>query len=169
MTRPGIEPATSRSQGGRSIHSAIEVVSGHNITIGGHYLLKNKDRVVVILWGSLFFITPSHIKFSLKPLNQSVLNLLLIRYRNLHLLHCKTHKNSLFFLRWDKISSRYYWKSAFEDIVTFIKSCDTCQRKVSLKKAKKPLHSIPVPSEAFSQVGMDLIGPLEKTPEGISI
>jgi hypothetical protein len=44
--------------------------------------------------------------------------------------------------------------------------CDTCQRKEHLKKAKKPLRPIAVPEKAFSQIGMDLIGPLEETKAG---
>lgn len=48
----------------------------------------------------------------------------------------------------------------------FVSKCDTCQRKEQLKKAKKPLHSIAVSDNAFSQIGMDLIGPLEETKSG---
>lgn len=48
----------------------------------------------------------------------------------------------------------------------FVSKCDTCQRKEQLKKAKKPLRPIAVPDNAFSQIGMDLIGPLEETKTG---
>ena len=44
--------------------------------------------------------------------------------------------------------------------------CDACQRKETLKKAKKPLQPVPVPNDAFTQVGMDLVGPLEESTKG---
>lgn len=69
--------------------------------------------------------------------------------------------------RREKINSRYYWRGCYEEVATFVKTCDKCQRKTDLKKAKKPLRSIPVPPEAFNQVGMDLIGPLETTTAGM--
>lgn len=46
-----------------------------------------------------------------------------------------------------------------------VASCDTCQRNNhKLQKAPGSLRSIPVPTKLWSQVGMDLIGPMPKTP-----
>lgn len=39
-------------------------------------------------------------------------------------------------------------------------------KKRTYKKAKKPLRPKAVPDNAFSQIGMDLIGPLEETKTG---
>ncbi len=72
----------------------------------------------------------------------------------------------LLLYRWSLIRSRYYWKGTYEDVQQFVKSCDVCQRKGPLKKAKKPLQSIPVPASPFQQIGMDLIGPLKTTNNG---
>ena len=76
------------------------------------------------------------------------------------------YKRLFFCFRFDKISTRFYWKGSFEEVKTYIENCDKCQRKANIKKAKKPLRSIPVTPDAFKQVGMDLVGPLETTNNG---
>ncbi len=55
--------------------------------------------------------------------------------------------------------------------VTFIhmqiNSCDVCQRQnYKLLKTSASLHPIPVKSEVWNMIGMDLIGPLQRTPKG---
>ena len=48
-----------------------------------------------------------------------------------------------------------------------VKSCEKCQRNNhKLQKASGSLHPIPVPPKIWSQVGMDLIGPMPETPQG---
>ena len=53
-------------------------------------------------------------------------------------------------------------------IISFqVRSCDICQRNNhKLQKAPGSLRPIPVPSKLWSQVGMDLIGPLPQTSRG---
>jgi hypothetical protein len=64
----------------------------------------------------------------------------------------------------DKIKSRYYWPQMYEDIRSYTKSCDACQRR-GKQKTKQPLHPIPVESP-FYQIGIDFIGPLPVTKSG---
>ncbi len=48
-----------------------------------------------------------------------------------------------------------------------VKSCESCQRNNrKLQKASGVLHPIPVKTKIWSQVGMDLIGPMPVTPRG---
>ena len=48
-----------------------------------------------------------------------------------------------------------------------VRSSDKCQRNNhKLQKTPGSLRPIPVPSKLWSQVGMDLIGPLPKTSRG---
>ena len=48
-----------------------------------------------------------------------------------------------------------------------IKSCAVCQRQnYKLQKTSAALHPISVEGEAWHQLGMDLVGPLHKTPRG---
>ena len=64
----------------------------------------------------------------------------------------------------DKMKSRYYWPQMFNDIRTYVESCDACQRRGKSKR-NEPLHPIPI-GEPFYQIGVDYIGPLNRTNSG---
>ena len=60
-----------------------------------------------------------------------------------------------------RLQRHFYWPTISSDIKEFCKTCDVCQR---LGKggppAIAPLHSLPLVSEPFCQVAIDIIGPL---------
>eukprot|EP00731_Ephydatia_muelleri_P031393 Em0022g907a len=63
-----------------------------------------------------------------------------------------------------KACSRFYWHDMTNDIKEHIRTCDVCQRtNKKLSKASAELHPIPVRSEVWHQVGIDLVGPLTLT------
>ncbi|CAB4418579.1 unnamed protein product [Rhizophagus irregularis] len=64
----------------------------------------------------------------------------------------------------DKLQSRYYWPQMYNDIRSYVMSCDSCQRR-GKQKTKLPLHPIPVESP-FHQIGIDFVGPLPITTNG---
>ena len=48
-----------------------------------------------------------------------------------------------------------------------VSSCERCQKNNhKLQKASGVLHPIPVTPKIWSQIGMDLIGPMPETPRG---
>jgi Integrase zinc binding domain len=65
-----------------------------------------------------------------------------------------------------RIKICYYWPQMFNDVRTYVKSCDKCQRRRKNKRTE-PLHSIKV-GQPFDRVGMDIVGPLPKTKRGNS-
>src|ERR1041385_988640 len=65
---------------------------------------------------------------------------------------------------YDKIARRYYWKGMYKDIKDYIKYCDACQRR-GQKGGKGNLYPIKV-GEPFERIGIDFVGPLERTKEG---
>jgi len=67
-------------------------------------------------------------------------------------------------IMFDKIRARYYWPQMYENIRTYVQSCDACQRRGKPHK-KTELHPIPVHSP-FYQIGIDFVGPLPKTAQG---
>ena len=76
-----------------------------------------------------------------------------------HLSHRKTGK---------KISDQFYWPGMWSDVRIFCKSCDICQR-MSIKGRNKPvpLKQLPIITEPFSRVAVDIVGPLSPpTSEG---
>lgn len=60
-----------------------------------------------------------------------------------------------------KIAERYYWKGMYKDIKEYVKTCDVCQRR-GKKGGSGYLHPIKI-EQAFERIGIDFIGPLEKT------
>ena len=64
----------------------------------------------------------------------------------------------------EKIRTRYYWPQMYEDIRSYVKACDACQRRGRFKK-NQLLHPIPV-GEPFHQIGIDFVGPLPATDRG---
>src|SRR6266480_7664633 len=65
---------------------------------------------------------------------------------------------------YNKIAERYYWKGMYEDTREYVKFCDNCQRR-GQKGEKSYLNSIEV-GEPFERIGIDFVGPLEKTRKG---
>ena len=67
-----------------------------------------------------------------------------------------------------KISERYYWPRYSDDIRDYCASCHDCQvANTRFTKATPHLHTVPVPDEPWTQIGVDLCA-LPKTDDGYS-
>ena len=64
---------------------------------------------------------------------------------------------------YNRIKSRFYWKNMKEDIKSYVKACDTCQRRGNTK-IPGPLYPIKV-GQPFDRIGIDIVGPLPKTDQ----
>ena len=61
----------------------------------------------------------------------------------------------------DRLLRHFYWPSISRDTRNFCRSCDVCQRiGKGASSLPAPLHSLPLVSEPFSQVAIDIVGPL---------
>jgi hypothetical protein len=65
---------------------------------------------------------------------------------------------------YERIKERYYWKGIKNDVETYVKTCNQCQKR-GKPKGKNELHSIKV-KEPFYQIGIDFVGPLPQTQKG---
>ena len=65
---------------------------------------------------------------------------------------------------YNKIAERYYWKGMYKDIKKYVRYCDACQRR-GQKGGKGNLYPIKV-GEPFERIGIDFVGPLERTKKG---
>ena len=59
----------------------------------------------------------------------------------------------------DKIFHKFFWPKAGAEITRFCKSCHNCQ-KFGTKVQKVPLVKMPVISEPFSRIAIDIVGPI---------
>ena len=68
----------------------------------------------------------------------------------------------------EKIKKYYFWPSLKRDVVKFCKTCHICQisGKPNQKIPKAPLYPIPATAEPFSQIILDIVGPLPKSKSG---
>lgn len=66
-----------------------------------------------------------------------------------------------------KIRDQFYWPRMGTDIKLFCRSCDLCQRCSSKGRVKKvPMVKMPIISEPFYRVSIDLVGPLQPVSSG---
>ena len=63
----------------------------------------------------------------------------------------------------EKVSKRYYWQGMRSDISAYVSSCHICQQVKQGKTIKPPMKPIPVPPQRFSQLMVDVVGPLEES------
>ena len=61
-----------------------------------------------------------------------------------------------------RILRRFYWLTLYKDVENF---CSTCQKSTGRKVLVAPLI-LPVISEPFSRVAMDIVGPLPRSKAG---
>ena len=62
---------------------------------------------------------------------------------------------------YDRVTSHFFWPVAYGDVTRYCQSCDICQRTTPKSRCgKTPLGAMPIIGEPFSQVAIDLVGPL---------
>ena len=65
---------------------------------------------------------------------------------------------------YDTIRRKYYWKNMYKDIQKYVNTCLQCQAfKTSNQKRPGLYQPLPIPNRPFSDIAMDLIGPLKQT------
>ena len=65
-----------------------------------------------------------------------------------------------------RILRTLFWPSIFKDIEDFCRSCVQCQKSSGRKVPPAPFIPLPVISEPFSRIVMDIIGPLPRSKSG---
>ena len=69
-----------------------------------------------------------------------------------HFGHCKTNL---------RLREHFFWPSVTEDVRNFCRSCDVFQKMGSKGRVSKvPLEPMPIVTEPFSRVAVDLVGPI---------
>ncbi|GFU63991.1 transposon Ty3-I Gag-Pol polyprotein [Trichonephila clavipes] len=58
------------------------------------------------------------------------------------------------------ISARFVWKNLNKDCALWCKNCTRCQRSKVSRHTKSPVGTFPLPSARFSNVHIDVVGPL---------
>ena len=61
------------------------------------------------------------------------------------------------------VAARFLWPGMNSDLALWARSCLDCQRAKIVRHVRPPVHVIPVPSQRFSHVHVDLVGPLRSS------
>ncbi len=64
------------------------------------------------------------------------------------------------------LAARFVWPGMNADIGAWRRDCQACQRGKVTKQPAAPLQPIPIPGRRFSNIHLDLVGPLPTSREG---
>ncbi|XP_075741654.1 uncharacterized protein LOC142791735 [Rhipicephalus microplus] len=66
-----------------------------------------------------------------------------------------------------RLAQDFYWPGCWKDVENSVRSCDTCQRVgKSTDKRKSPMRLVPVITEPFRRLVIDIVGPLPEFRSG---
>ncbi|XP_047207449.1 protein NYNRIN-like [Girardinichthys multiradiatus] len=74
--------------------------------------------------------------------------------------HLGKHKTT------SRIKRYFHWPGLCSDVAKFCKSCPQCQKTSIKSPSRVPLQPMPVIGTPFERLGMDIVGPLEKSHTG---
>ena len=61
----------------------------------------------------------------------------------------------------DRIQTNFFWPGLHEDVTSFCRSCDVCQKTVARGLVPRaPLRDTPLINQPFKRVAIDLVGPI---------
>lgn len=64
------------------------------------------------------------------------------------------------------IKTKYYWTGMQEDVTTFVKHCELCQKNKHINMRKQPMVITSTSETSFEKIYIDLVGPLDETIDG---
>ena len=65
-----------------------------------------------------------------------------------------------------RILQRFYWPTIYQDVKEHCRTCESCQKSASRRVQPAPMIPLPVMSEPFHRIAMDIVGPLPRSRSG---
>ena len=65
-----------------------------------------------------------------------------------------------------RIRRHFHWPGLRSDVAQFCRSCPQCQKTSVKGPSRAPLQPLPVIGTPFNRLGMDIVGPVEKSKTG---
>ena len=64
------------------------------------------------------------------------------------------------------VLQHFYWPTVHRDVAEYCRTCGTCQKAASRKMVRAPLIPLPIISQPFERIAMDIVGPLPRSARG---
>ena len=65
-----------------------------------------------------------------------------------------------------RVLQRFYWPTLYRDVADHCRSCAVCQKSARVKPPRVPMIPLPIMTEPFTRIAMDIIGPLPRSRSG---
>lgn len=65
-----------------------------------------------------------------------------------------------------RILHHFYWPGLHKDVAQFCRSCPQCQITSPKMPSRAPLQNMPIIGTPFERIGMDIVGPVERSKSG---
>lgn len=133
-------------------HVDLKRLAGEQSSCEETQLFKDHDNVQEVQLGALTLVCDSSTG-SLRPVVPTSM-----RRAVFNSVHALAHSGTRATRR--MITSRFVWPSCAADIAAWCKDCQSCGRGKVTQQAHASVEAIPIPTQKFSHVHLDLVGPL---------
>ena len=65
-----------------------------------------------------------------------------------------------------RVLQRFYWPTLYQDVAKFCRCCGECQKATGRRQVRAPLVPLPIITQPFSRISMDIVGPLPLSRQG---
>ena len=66
----------------------------------------------------------------------------------------------------ERVKKRFYWPTLYKDVEDYCKACEECQKCSPGRGTRVPLVPLPIITEPFQRIAMDIVGPLPRSQMG---
>ena len=65
-----------------------------------------------------------------------------------------------------RVLQHFYWPTIHKDVAIYCRTCSSCQKVAGRRMVRAPLVPLPVISQPFESIAMDIVGPLPRSAKG---
>lgn len=136
-------------------------------TLSDCFQKADNDSVLSSLCGETFLIKNSLLYRQTKEEGTQLLVPRAYRREVLKLGHSIPWAGNLGFMKTlMRISKRFYWPGMYSEVKDYCKSCPECQMSTGRAPPIAPLVPIPAVETPFERIGVDIVGPVERSQKG---
>ncbi len=154
-------------EAGLSISNELAKLQKDDATLAECFGNVCKDTAVGLLYGEMFLIKRGLLYRQSKEDGTQLVVPKLYHKQVVELGHSVPWSGHLGFMKTlMRISKRFYWPGMYSEVKDYCKACPECQLSVGRKPTVAPLVPIPAVNIPFERIGVDVVGPVERSQKG---